>query len=240
MHENIEKVYDKTDYLDVDQPVPGQNYCCISVVSPEHILAKKESFLVKKYLEYLVEENKLAKMIENYDEIVPGYDDFFALKETELEKEFHASVNFATSVRGVKVRGVYDTLSEAEYRAKALQHQDRSHNIFLGQVGYWLPIDVDPNNVKKSEYLEKELNELMKSYNDNELKRDQFYSEQVKNYKNSKSTTQHEHIKKSSVENTIDINNENDIKNMKNMFHSEDPHAANLDEKIGTLDLKEN
>ena len=32
MSEEVEK---KTDYLEVDDPLPGQNYVCISFVSPE-------------------------------------------------------------------------------------------------------------------------------------------------------------------------------------------------------------
>ena len=30
------------DFLEVDRPVPGQNYCCISFISPDKILKQKE------------------------------------------------------------------------------------------------------------------------------------------------------------------------------------------------------
>jgi hypothetical protein len=42
----------------------------------------------------------------------------------------------------LKVRGVYDTLREAQVRAKVLQRRDPNFNVFLGQVGYWLPWDL--------------------------------------------------------------------------------------------------
>ena len=188
---NEETTYTPDDFLKVDKPIPGQNYCCLSFISPDQVLKKREPFIVKKFLRHLKTKNSVEltdKMIDN------EYDDFIALNDEKLEKEFHESVNFMTSVRGVKVRGVFDTLQEAEERSKLLQRIDRSHNIYLGQVGYWLPIDADPNRVAKAEYLEKELNELMKSYKDNEVKRDEFYSEQVSNYKSSTSTTKHEHM----------------------------------------------
>ena len=36
------------DFLEVDQSIPGQNYACISFVSPEEVLKKKELFMVHK------------------------------------------------------------------------------------------------------------------------------------------------------------------------------------------------
>ena len=191
---NDETAYTPDDFLNVDKPIPGQNYCCLSFISPDQVLKKREPFIVKNFLRHLKTKNpgNLGEMTDKM--IDTEYDDFIALNDEKLEKEFHESVNFMTSVRGVKVRGVFDTLQEAEERSKFLQRIDRSHNIYLGQIGYWLPIDADPNRVSKSEYLEKELNELMKSYKDNEVKRDEFYSEQVNNYKASTSKTTHEHM----------------------------------------------
>jgi len=30
------------DFLEVDKPIPGQNYACLSFVSPENIIKQKE------------------------------------------------------------------------------------------------------------------------------------------------------------------------------------------------------
>ena len=35
---------EKVDYLDVDDSIPGQNYCCLSFVSPEDIIESKEAW----------------------------------------------------------------------------------------------------------------------------------------------------------------------------------------------------
>ena len=41
---------DKVDYLDVDKPIPGQNYTCISFVSPDELIKQKELFIFNKYM----------------------------------------------------------------------------------------------------------------------------------------------------------------------------------------------
>ena len=33
------------DYLEVDSPIPGQNFVCLSFISPEHVLKNKDRFL---------------------------------------------------------------------------------------------------------------------------------------------------------------------------------------------------
>jgi hypothetical protein len=37
---------EKVDYLDVDDTIPGQNYVCLSFVSPEALMEKREAFNV--------------------------------------------------------------------------------------------------------------------------------------------------------------------------------------------------
>ena len=42
------------DFLSVDQPVPGQNFCCMSFVSPEKVIRRKQMYLVKEFLKDLL------------------------------------------------------------------------------------------------------------------------------------------------------------------------------------------
>lgn len=73
-----------------------------------------------------------------------------------------------TPIMGIKVRGVYATLDEAQKRATYLQKVDKIHHIFVGEVGKWLPFDVDTNMMSADNqvYREKQLNDYMKSYRD--------------------------------------------------------------------------
>ena len=51
------------DFLSVDQPVPGQNFCCMSFVSPEKVIRRKQMYLVKEFLKDLFTKHE--------DKVVP-------------------------------------------------------------------------------------------------------------------------------------------------------------------------
>lgn len=106
-----------------------------------------------------------------------SYDDYVATNKAKLEDEFFAKNDFRTSVRGLKVRGVYGSRGEAEARSKKLQRSDTLHNIFLGEIGKWLPWDPSPMDIGEQEYAEEQLNTLMKKYKENEDAREMFMRE---------------------------------------------------------------
>jgi hypothetical protein len=106
------------------------------------------------------------------------YDDFIYKNKQKLEDDFYAKNDFRTTVRGLKIRGVYSSQVEAVARSKKLQRLDTLHNIFVGEVGKWLPWDPAPHEVSDQEYAEDQLNTLMKKYKENEEARDTFEKEQ--------------------------------------------------------------
>src|SRR4029079_10257536 len=73
-------------------------------------------------------------------------------------------------VRGFKVRGVYATEEEAKERCKQLQSEDGKFNIFLGEVGKWMPFNPELDTVQKVVYYEEELNKLAEAH-DEELEK---------------------------------------------------------------------
>jgi hypothetical protein len=192
------------DYLEVDNPIAGQNYTCISFISPENTLTRKELFMFNKYMSQRCAEltQKVEKAMEDaptevratikeelvseleqhmkysYTKFASTFDDFKYKYSSELEAQFNQFSEFKTSVRGVKVRGCYDTIQEAQAKAKELQRQDRSFHVFVGQVGYWLPWDPCADGVGDEEYLEEELNTMMKKYKENSVARDLLYEEE--------------------------------------------------------------
>ena len=105
------------------------------------------------------------------------YDEFLYKNRQSLEDKFYAQNDFRTTVRGLKIRGTYSTKEEAVSRSKKLQRLDPNHNIFVGEVGKWLPWDPEPSHVKEQEYAEEELNTLMKKYKENEEAKDLFERE---------------------------------------------------------------
>ena len=55
--------------------------------------------------------------------------------------------------------------------------------MFVGSVGQWLPWDPCADRVQNEEYLEDELNNLMKEYKKNEINKDMFYEDQKRDRK---------------------------------------------------------
>jgi len=106
------------------------------------------------------------------------FDDFMYTNIAKLEDDFYAKNNFQTTMRGMKIRGSYGQKEEAEARAKKLQKMDPDHNIYVGQVGKWLPWDPSPSAIPDQEYAEDQLNTLMKKYKENEEAREVFHKEQ--------------------------------------------------------------
>jgi len=88
----------------------------------------------------------------------------------KLNEQFDRENSFRTSTRGVKVRGVFATQEEAEMMCKKLREIDPSHDVYVGSVGMWMPFHPEAYKTGKVEYLEDELNQLMKDKKTNEDK----------------------------------------------------------------------
>jgi len=195
------------DFLEVDRPIPGQNWVCLSFVSPDKVLQVKEKYRFLHYLNHKVDQyiqavtdvakqkNTKEEMETNlreilgrektdYDGFIENYKDYLFTQDKEISDKFDKQNNFQTSVRGVKIRGIYDSRREADVRAKVLQRIDQTFNVFIGQVGYWLAWDPNPDGVEKQEYLNDELNKLVKGYNVNQAEKDMFFEEQKREKKN--------------------------------------------------------
>jgi hypothetical protein len=237
---------EREDFLDEDVEIPGQKFVLLSFLSPEKVLANKDSFLFSRFVkDYEVQYKtkklesflvgqvkgindkleaeavkfekvdlsgaalicrsnmlKIEDLVADMDKYVRSstkeiqdtrinedYDDYLYKNRSALEEEFFAKNNFRTTVRGLKVRGVYASQPEAVARSKKLQRNDQVHNIFVGEVGKWLPWEPDPNSVADQEYAEDQLNMLMKKYKENEDARETFVANQRKEARGVKTMT---------------------------------------------------
>jgi len=218
------------DYLDVDKPLPGQNFYCISFVSPDKVLNCKDMWFYHHYerkniatlqtlfnskLDNIISkcedgtvdisaivslkkslEDTCAKELCTFDEFKEKFIDFTFADEEKLNEAFDKINDFQTSVRGVKVRGVFDSKREADVRAAVLQRQDPSFDVFVGQIGFWCPWNPNPQKIADIEYLNNDLNRLVKEYKANEMKKDMFYNEQkVNRQKDSHTLTAEDRLK---------------------------------------------
>jgi len=183
----------KPDYLEVDDAIPGQNYVCLSFLSPETLIQNKEAFKCVKFLQSYCKEQKLK-----FEDVYSKYQDFTYKYEDKLQRDFDEQNDFQTSIRGLKVRGVYDTRQAAEDRAKKLSLRDSAFHTFVGQVGYWLPWDPNADKVESEIFQNSQLNNMMEKYQENNVNRDIFYEEQ----KRDKIKAAQEEVRKAKEEET--------------------------------------
>ena len=131
------------------------------------------------FKDFVKEEREILSKSNMSDE----YKTFIDNNEEEIEKSFNIANNFQTSTRGLKIRGVYPTIEEAELRCKMLREVDQNHDVFVGPVGLWMPWDPEAYKTGRVEYMEEELNQLMSEKNKNEFNAKTAFDQRVKESK---------------------------------------------------------
>lgn len=202
------------DLCDEDQPLAGQKFACMSFISPEKILKKREVYIFDQFVkqwEFTKSMEKFSDFLQfisfkynlNIEDVLKDMKDFSKEEETRLREgsveddyknfldkqedklteQFNREHSYQTSVRGLKIRGVFPTQEEAEMRCKKLREYDPNHDIFVGPVGMWVPWDPDAYKTGRIEFLEDELNQLHQEKLKNEERAKQEFERRVKDAK---------------------------------------------------------
>jgi hypothetical protein len=186
------------DYLEQDPPVRGQNYACMSFLSPEEAIASKASFAMGKFTERFADElcgllGKIGKAVESSgdescgaslralkerfgymlsgQEMKREYDTFLTANDGAISKEYSEASDGVACVRGIKIRGCYETMDEARHRCESLKRSDPKFSVYVAEVGCWCPWSPNPDDLAEAigdqnaaQYSEVALNTLMKKY----------------------------------------------------------------------------
>ena len=202
------------DLCDEDPPIAGQKFACMSFVSPEKILKKREIFMFEQFLQQWEFSKCMEKSIDflnfasykyglKVDDIIADFNEFVKEEETKLRaggvdddfktfmdknedklgEQFNRAHAFQTSVRGLKLRGVFANQDEAEMKCKKIREVDPHHDIFVGPVGMWIPWDPDAYKTGRIEFMEEELNQLHHEKLKNETKAKEEFERRVKETK---------------------------------------------------------
>lgn len=145
--------------------------------------------VIKDYTDFIEEEG--PKLKEEGAEV--DFKNFVDKNEDQLMLKFNRAHEFQTSVRGLKIRGVFPTQDEAEMKAKKIRESDPNHDILVGPVGLWLPWDPDAYKTGRIEFMEDELNQLHSEKIKNEARAKEEFEKRVKE---SKKKAIEENIKK--------------------------------------------
>lgn len=190
------------DCLEQDPDLRGQKFVCLSFLSPEDVILDREAFMFNEFVgQFSNEMNEMLTGLENFfkeqpsvtqslrlvrerfryifsgEELQREYEFFKQQKNTELEPEFQEKNGYATSVRGIKVRGVYESLPEAKARVDAIRRFDKKFDVYVAEVGCWCPWSPYPEDLADQEYAETALNTLSKTYQENVASRDKAYED---------------------------------------------------------------
>ena len=250
------------DLLDEDKPIAEQKFVCLSFISPENEIQNKDRFFFSQFLKsydftksmekfnsflnfvsfkYNIKMDELTEEYTSFlateketlhQDVESDYRTFLDRKETELNDTYNEQHSFQTSVRGLKVRGVFPTQGEAELRCKMIREVDPNHDVYVGPVGLWVPFHPEAYKTGNVQYLEKELNELMHEKKKNE---DQAKMEFDKRVKESKLKAIQENVEKAKQTNnrlTQTINEKGELVSIQNMNSQEKNLGVNatLDE----------
>ena len=250
------------DLLDEDKPIAEQKFVCLSFVSPEKVIKNKDLFMFEQFTKqynfnktaeiltqfsnfisykYNLDINSVIEDMQEFTKIEnekmkhsveDDFKNFMDRNEDTLEAEYSKQHNFQTSVRGIKVRGVFPTQEEAELRCKMLREVDPNHDVYVGPVGLWVPFHPEAYKTGKVEYLEKELNELMHEKQSNETKAKMEFDKRVKESKLKAINENIDSAKEHGNKLTQTINEKGELVGIENMNTSEKNLGVNatLDE----------
>ena len=201
------------DLLDEDKAIAEQKFVCLSFISPEKIIENRDLFLFQEFtkqyhfiktvelltkysnfisFKYNLPSDELIDELKEFSEsetedlrhnLSDDYANFIDKNEDDLLKEYNKKNQFQTSVRGIKVRGVFPTQEEAELRCKMIRESDPNHDVYVGPVGLWVPFHPDAYKTGNVQHLENELNELMHEKSKNEEKAKVAFDHRVKQSK---------------------------------------------------------
>lgn len=196
------------DCLDNDPPIRGQNYVCLSFISPEDVIVKKDLYFFNKFLGLFSKDVKelFDVMVDKYkdqpemqdmfinlqsrydylfspEKLKEEFDFYKASNSEELEKDYLEKNAFQTTMRGIKVRGVFETIGEAQKRAQKLKETDGKFDVYVAEVGCWCPWSPNPDEIQDQEFAETELNTMVKKYKENLSMRAQFHNQRAEELK---------------------------------------------------------
>jgi len=177
--------------------------------------------IIKDYTDFVEEEGPKLRQ----DGVESDYKNFLDKNEDHLTQRFQKAHDFQTSVRGLKIRGVFPTQEEAEMKCKKIRDLDPNHDILVGPVGIWLPWDPDAYKTGRIEFMEEELNQLHNEKVKNEARAKEEFEKRVKDAKKKAIEENIKNAEKSGNKLTQTIDEEGNLIGVKETvdFDSRDP-----------------
>jgi hypothetical protein len=128
--------------------------------------------LGKHFDEMSFDEDKYVegcrRQYELDDEVINDkYSAYITANRQALDHEYDRAHEYATSTRGIKVRGMYQDLANARDRAQFCRDElEPAIPAFVIPAGKWCPMDFEVDEISSQEYMLPQLNDLMGKFNE--------------------------------------------------------------------------
>jgi len=166
------------------------------------------------------------------------YDDFKTYLDNNEEKmleKFNKLHGFQPSTRGVKIRGSFPSIEEAELRCKILREMDPNHDVYVGPIGMWMPWDPDAYKTGRVEHMEDELNQLMHEKTVNETSAKNEFEKHVKETKQKAIEENKKNAEKYGTQITQTIDEQGNLVNVNNLNTQETELTKNDEVSVSDI-----
>jgi hypothetical protein len=130
---------------------------------------RSKSFKVFLLYKYIMNKGKAVDYLTE-DKSIPG-------QKYCLTSFVSPSGNQKSNILGFKTRGNFDTLAEAQSRAEQMRVADPDFDIYVGQVGLWLPWHPDPSDIGDVQHDDSRLNDIVKGHKESQIRSAQHFEE---------------------------------------------------------------
>jgi hypothetical protein len=183
----------------------------INFVAYKHNIVFDE--IMSDFKEFVNDEKEIIYKSSMYDDFKTYLDN----NEEKMLEKFNKLHGFQPSTRGVKIRGSFPSMEEAELRCKILREMDPNHDVYVGPVGMWMPWDPDAYKTGRVEHMEDELNQLMHEKTVNEVSAKNEFEKHVKETKQKAIEENKKNAEKYGTKVTQTIDEQGNLVNVNNL-----------------------
>ena len=184
------------------------------------------------FKEFVNDEKEVIYKSSMYDD----YKTFIDNNEEKMQEKFNKAHGFQPSTRGVKIRGSFPSMEEAELRCKILREMDPNHDVYVGPVGMWMPWDPDAYKTGRVEHMEDELNQLMHEKTVNESSAKNEFEKHVKETKQKAIEDNKKNAEKYGTKITQTIDEQGNLVNVNDL--NTQVNELNKNEEVSVSDIQ--
>lgn len=187
--------------------------------------------IMTDFKEFVNDEKEIIYKSSMYDD----YKTYIDNNEEKMLEKFNKLNGFQPSTRGVKIRGSFPSMEEAELRCKILREMDPNHDVYVGPVGMWMPWDPDAYKTGRVEHMEDELNQLMHEKTLNETSAKNEFEKHVKETKQKAIEENKKNAEKYGTKVTQTIDEQGNLINVNNLNTQENILSKNDEVSVSDI-----